>query len=123
MLGSVASSRLCKTIFFLNYQTVIHFCFHRLESALFGHYRLSQETDDQTKVFAVVCKKKDEVRTSAGHVWIIETGGRPSDNGFISQWCCCVRRELFFFSPSLQYLEKPDPKNNFGGAMFFCFVF
>lgn len=32
----------------------------RFESALFGHYRLSQETDDQTKVFAVVGKKKDE---------------------------------------------------------------
>lgn len=53
--------------FFFNDQTVIHFCFHRFESALFGHYRLSQETDDQTKVFAVVGKKKDEVRTSAGH--------------------------------------------------------
>lgn len=54
--------------FFYNDQTVIHFCFHRFESAMFGHYRLSQETDDQTKVFAVVGKKKDEVRTSAGHV-------------------------------------------------------
>lgn len=35
-----------------------------MESALFGHYRLSQETDEETKVFAVVCKKKDEVRTN-----------------------------------------------------------
>ncbi|KAM6997001.1 F-box only protein 9 [Tautogolabrus adspersus] len=32
----------------------------RMESALLGHFRLSQETDNQTKVFAVVCKKKEE---------------------------------------------------------------
>ncbi|CAJ1067520.1 F-box only protein 9 [Xyrichtys novacula] len=32
----------------------------RMDSALLGHYRLSQETDNQTKVFAVVCKKKEE---------------------------------------------------------------
>uniref|UniRef100_A0A3Q3WL60 F-box only protein 9 n=1 Tax=Mola mola TaxID=94237 RepID=A0A3Q3WL60_MOLML len=32
----------------------------RMDSALLGHFRLSQETDNQTKVFAVVCKKKDE---------------------------------------------------------------
>lgn len=38
--------------------------FRRMDSALLGHFRLSQETDNQTKVFAVVCKKKDEVRIS-----------------------------------------------------------
>ncbi|KAK7930775.1 hypothetical protein WMY93_007170 [Mugilogobius chulae] len=32
----------------------------RLDAILFGHYRLSQETDNQTKVFAVLAKKKDE---------------------------------------------------------------
>uniref|UniRef100_A0A8C4D7W8 F-box only protein 9 n=1 Tax=Dicentrarchus labrax TaxID=13489 RepID=A0A8C4D7W8_DICLA len=32
----------------------------RMDSALLGHFRLSQETDNQTKVFAVVCKKKEE---------------------------------------------------------------
>uniref|UniRef100_A0A665XAC3 F-box only protein n=1 Tax=Echeneis naucrates TaxID=173247 RepID=A0A665XAC3_ECHNA len=32
----------------------------RMDSILLGHYRLSQETDNQTKVFAVVCKKKEE---------------------------------------------------------------
>ncbi|XP_041645789.1 F-box only protein 9 isoform X2 [Cheilinus undulatus] len=32
----------------------------RMESALVGHFRLSQDTDNQTKVFAVVCKKKEE---------------------------------------------------------------
>jgi len=32
----------------------------RLESVLLGHYRLSQETDNQTKVFVVVGKKKEE---------------------------------------------------------------
>lgn len=32
----------------------------RMESALLGHFRLSQETDNQTKVFAVVSKKKEE---------------------------------------------------------------
>ncbi|KAM4729911.1 F-box only protein 9 isoform 1-T1 [Anableps anableps] len=33
----------------------------RMDSVLLGHFRLSQETDNQTKVFAVVCKKKEEV--------------------------------------------------------------
>lgn len=32
----------------------------RLESILLGHFRLSQETDNQTKVFAVLAKKKEE---------------------------------------------------------------
>uniref|UniRef100_UPI0037E74663 F-box only protein 9 n=1 Tax=Semicossyphus pulcher TaxID=241346 RepID=UPI0037E74663 len=31
----------------------------RMDSVLLGHFRLSQETDNQTKVFAVVCKKKE----------------------------------------------------------------
>ncbi|XP_072247198.1 F-box only protein 9 [Leuresthes tenuis] len=35
----------------------------RLDSVLLGHFRLSQETDNQTKVFAVVCKKKEEKAT------------------------------------------------------------
>uniref|UniRef100_A0A8C3AFD5 F-box only protein n=1 Tax=Cyclopterus lumpus TaxID=8103 RepID=A0A8C3AFD5_CYCLU len=37
----------------------------RMDSVLLGHFRLSQETDNQTKVFAVVCKKK-EVRIHLG---------------------------------------------------------
>ncbi|XP_072416461.1 F-box only protein 9 isoform X1 [Chiloscyllium punctatum] len=32
----------------------------RMDAVLFGHYRLSQETDNQTKVFAVLAKKKKE---------------------------------------------------------------
>lgn len=32
----------------------------RMDSVLLGHFRLSQETGNQTKVFAVVCKKKEE---------------------------------------------------------------
>lgn len=32
----------------------------RGESSLFGHYRLSQDTDNQTKVFVVVSKRKEE---------------------------------------------------------------
>uniref|UniRef100_A0A8C5MK97 F-box only protein n=1 Tax=Leptobrachium leishanense TaxID=445787 RepID=A0A8C5MK97_9ANUR len=32
----------------------------RIESVLLGHYRLSQETDNQTKVFAVITSKKEE---------------------------------------------------------------
>ncbi|XP_071375471.1 F-box only protein 9 isoform X2 [Centroberyx affinis] len=32
----------------------------RMDSVLLGHYRLSQETDNQTKVFVVVCKRKEE---------------------------------------------------------------
>ncbi|MBN3287658.1 FBX9 protein, partial [Polyodon spathula] len=34
--------------------------YYRMESLQFGHYRLSQDTDNQTKVFAVVSKKKVE---------------------------------------------------------------
>uniref|UniRef100_A0A7N6A601 F-box only protein n=1 Tax=Anabas testudineus TaxID=64144 RepID=A0A7N6A601_ANATE len=34
-----------------------------MDSVLLGHFRLSQETDNQTKVFAVVCKKKEEKAT------------------------------------------------------------
>uniref|UniRef100_A0AAR2LI63 F-box only protein 9 n=1 Tax=Pygocentrus nattereri TaxID=42514 RepID=A0AAR2LI63_PYGNA len=33
----------------------------RMESILFGHYRLSQDTDNQTKVYVVVSKRKEEV--------------------------------------------------------------
>ncbi|XP_053315623.1 F-box only protein 9 [Spea bombifrons] len=32
----------------------------RTDAVLFGHYRLSQETDNQTKVFAVITSKKEE---------------------------------------------------------------
>uniref|UniRef100_A0AAY4DV29 F-box only protein 9 n=1 Tax=Denticeps clupeoides TaxID=299321 RepID=A0AAY4DV29_9TELE len=32
----------------------------RLESVLFGHYRFSQDTDNQTKVYVVVAKRKEE---------------------------------------------------------------
>ncbi|XP_043992043.1 F-box only protein 9 [Gambusia affinis] len=35
----------------------------RMDSVLLGHFRLSQETDNQTKVFAVVCKKKEDKAT------------------------------------------------------------
>lgn len=33
----------------------------RTDAILLGHYRLSQDTDNQTKVFAVMTKKKEEV--------------------------------------------------------------
>ncbi|XP_061601434.1 F-box only protein 9 [Cololabis saira] len=32
----------------------------RMDSVMFGHFRLSQDADNQTKVFVVVCKKKEE---------------------------------------------------------------
>ena len=35
--------------------------FPRVESVMLGYYRLSQETDNETKVFVVVSKKKEEV--------------------------------------------------------------
>ncbi|CAH2248696.1 F-box only 9 isoform X1 [Pelobates cultripes] len=35
----------------------------RADAVLFGHYRLSQETDNQTKVFAVITSKKEEKQT------------------------------------------------------------
>uniref|UniRef100_A0A672HKH0 F-box domain-containing protein n=1 Tax=Salarias fasciatus TaxID=181472 RepID=A0A672HKH0_SALFA len=41
-------------------QCVLLSSFHRMDAVLFGHFRLSQETDNQTKVFAVVSKKKEE---------------------------------------------------------------
>lgn len=35
--------------------------FLRIDAMLLGHYRLTQDTDNQTKVFAVVTTKKEEV--------------------------------------------------------------
>lgn len=32
----------------------------RMDSVMFGHYRLSQDTDNQTKVYVVVSKRKEE---------------------------------------------------------------
>ncbi|XP_078504067.1 F-box only protein 9 isoform X1 [Lissotriton helveticus] len=32
----------------------------RTDAILFGHYRMSQETDNQTKIFAVIMKRKEE---------------------------------------------------------------
>uniref|UniRef100_A0AAQ5XVE2 F-box only protein 9 n=1 Tax=Amphiprion ocellaris TaxID=80972 RepID=A0AAQ5XVE2_AMPOC len=40
----------------------------RMDSVLLGHFRLSQETDNQTKVFAVVCKKKEEGNVQKNHI-------------------------------------------------------
>lgn len=37
------------------------FHFHRIDSTLFGHYRLYQDTDNQTDVYVVVSKRKEEV--------------------------------------------------------------
>ncbi|PNI77718.1 FBXO9 isoform 15, partial [Pan troglodytes] len=36
----------------------------RTDAILLGHYRLSQDTDNQTKVFAVITKKKEETGQS-----------------------------------------------------------
>ncbi|XP_026134881.1 F-box only protein 9-like isoform X1 [Carassius auratus] len=36
----------------------------RMESIMFGHYRLSQDTDNQTKVYFVVSKRKEEQRVA-----------------------------------------------------------
>ena len=38
----------------------------RTDAILLGHYRLSQDTDNQTKVFAVITKKKEEVSMPGG---------------------------------------------------------
>uniref|UniRef100_UPI002953C96E F-box only protein 9 n=1 Tax=Panthera onca TaxID=9690 RepID=UPI002953C96E len=38
----------------------------RTDAILLGHYRLSQDTDNQTKVFAVITKKKEEVSIQGG---------------------------------------------------------
>uniref|UniRef100_A0A674PJD7 F-box only protein 9 n=1 Tax=Takifugu rubripes TaxID=31033 RepID=A0A674PJD7_TAKRU len=40
--------------------TCFRSCFHRTEAALLGHFRLSQEMDNQANIFAVVSKKKEE---------------------------------------------------------------
>uniref|UniRef100_A0A3P8NV84 F-box only protein 9 n=1 Tax=Astatotilapia calliptera TaxID=8154 RepID=A0A3P8NV84_ASTCA len=45
------------------YRAWHHVEYYRMDSVLLGHFRLSQETGNQTKVFAVVCKKKDEKAT------------------------------------------------------------
>ncbi|XP_056326660.1 F-box only protein 9 isoform X1 [Danio aesculapii] len=36
----------------------------RMDSVMFGHYRLSQDTDNQTKVYVVVSKRKEEQKVS-----------------------------------------------------------
>uniref|UniRef100_A0AAQ6ALJ5 F-box only protein 9 n=1 Tax=Amphiprion ocellaris TaxID=80972 RepID=A0AAQ6ALJ5_AMPOC len=73
----------------------------RMDSVLLGHFRLSQETDNQTKVFAVVCKKKEEKTTEfqknrfcrrnpaqeaehSFHVGLhLSSGGRQSSNKLV----------------------------------------
>lgn len=45
--------------------------FLRTDAILLGHYRLSQDADNQTKVFAVLTKKKEDVSMPRG------TGGVP----------------------------------------------
>uniref|UniRef100_A0A4W5QUQ8 F-box protein 9 n=1 Tax=Hucho hucho TaxID=62062 RepID=A0A4W5QUQ8_9TELE len=53
----------------------------RVESIMCGHYRLSQDTDNQTKVFVVVSKRKEEVREHSFHVGLqLSSGGRQSFN-------------------------------------------
>lgn len=49
------------------------FCCHRTEAALLGHFRLSQEMDNQANIFAVVSKKKEEVRASSVQDLLSET--------------------------------------------------
>ena len=46
--------------------------FPRVESGMLGYFRLSQETDNQTKVFVVVSKKKEEVSVLTWHflTWV-----------------------------------------------------
>lgn len=43
------------------FKSFMIFNFHRMDSIMFGHYRLSQDTDNQTKVYVVVSKRKEEV--------------------------------------------------------------
>ncbi|KAG7250265.1 hypothetical protein CRUP_016603 [Coryphaenoides rupestris] len=42
------------------YRAWHHVAYYRVESVMLGYFRLSQETDNQTKVFVVVSKKKEE---------------------------------------------------------------
>uniref|UniRef100_UPI00398F2E75 F-box only protein 9 isoform X3 n=1 Tax=Pristiophorus japonicus TaxID=55135 RepID=UPI00398F2E75 len=50
----------------------------RMDAVLFGHYRLSQETDNQTKVFVVLAKRKKEEKKLAGNrAELRKTGGGP----------------------------------------------
>lgn len=44
----------------------MYFLIFRTDAILLGHYRLSQDTDNQTKVFAVITKKKEEVSIQGG---------------------------------------------------------
>ncbi|XP_048865688.1 F-box only protein 9 isoform X2 [Brienomyrus brachyistius] len=52
----------------------------RVDSVLLGHYRLSQDTDNQTKVFVVVSKKKEEARKdTCAECWCPAEGDRVSE--------------------------------------------
>ncbi|XP_066553332.1 F-box only protein 9 isoform X2 [Amia ocellicauda] len=54
----------------------------RMESVLFGHYRLSQDTDNQTKVFAVVSKRKEEVPEYQKNRYYRRSPVQDSDHSF-----------------------------------------
>lgn len=49
----------------------------RTDAILLGHYRLSQDADNQTKVFAVITKKKEEVSMHCGAGAALTTAVHP----------------------------------------------
>jgi hypothetical protein len=51
--------------------------FLRTDAILLGHYRLSQDADNQTKVFAVITKKKEEVSMHCGAGAALTTAVHP----------------------------------------------
>ncbi|XP_036405037.1 F-box only protein 9 isoform X2 [Megalops cyprinoides] len=54
----------------------------RVESVLFGHFRLSQDTDNQTKVFVVVSKRKEEIAEYQKNKFYRRNPGPDSEHSF-----------------------------------------
>lgn len=71
--------------------------FPRTEAVLFGHYRLSPETDNQTKVYAVLNKKKEEKPPEYQRYRYIRRASTPETEHFfhIGLQLCCTARQKF----------------------------
>ncbi|XP_069462224.1 F-box only protein 9 isoform X2 [Ambystoma mexicanum] len=68
----------------------------RTDAILFGHYRLSQETDNQTKVFAVIMKKKDEKPPDSKYRYFRRAPVQETDHSFqVGLQLCSSGRQKF----------------------------
>ncbi|KAM9273797.1 LOW QUALITY PROTEIN: F-box only protein 9 [Cariama cristata] len=68
----------------------------RTDAILLGHYRLSQETDNQTKVFAVIMKKKEEKPIDYQNRYFRRVPAQETDHSFhVGLQLCSSGRQRF----------------------------